>query len=156
MTVRGSAVLADKQRVCHPDSGMDCYRLTTIYDHPTPCKPCREANLLLRLNEPRLAVLAASTAVTGQDERAGWPYCEGCGRPVDCGRCGPESTESHYCNDCLAGAAAPATAVTAAEDDGRERCERCGEVIPAGRSECPADAPAPVVAAIPADPNSED
>lgn len=24
--------------LCHPDVGLDCYRLVTIYDHPMPCQ----------------------------------------------------------------------------------------------------------------------
>lgn len=30
------------QQLCHPDYGLDCYRLVTIYKHPMPC-PCRHA-----------------------------------------------------------------------------------------------------------------
>ncbi len=40
-----------KVRVCHPDSGMDCYRLVTVYRHWMPCRPCSEANLLLRAED---------------------------------------------------------------------------------------------------------
>jgi hypothetical protein len=31
--VNGSAL-------CHPDAGMDCYRLVTVYAHPMPCSSC--------------------------------------------------------------------------------------------------------------------
>lgn len=27
--------------VCHPDNGMDCYRLVTVYQHPMPCPTCQ-------------------------------------------------------------------------------------------------------------------
>lgn len=28
---------AGKQLLCHPDIGMDCYKLVTLYKHTTPC-----------------------------------------------------------------------------------------------------------------------
>ncbi len=34
--MRGSASLNDTA-LCHPDDGMDCYRLVTIYKHEMPC-----------------------------------------------------------------------------------------------------------------------
>lgn len=37
---QGSGFVRD-QPVCHPDVGMDCYRLVTVYDHPLPCRACR-------------------------------------------------------------------------------------------------------------------
>lgn len=27
--------------VCHPDQGMDCYHLVTVYGHPMPCDKCK-------------------------------------------------------------------------------------------------------------------
>jgi hypothetical protein len=38
--VRGTAFVNDDP-LCHPDDGMDCYRLATVYGHPLPCPPCR-------------------------------------------------------------------------------------------------------------------
>lgn len=32
-------------RLCHPDNGLDCYHLVTVYKHPTPCV-CRDALLV--------------------------------------------------------------------------------------------------------------
>jgi hypothetical protein len=26
--------------LCHPDDGMDCYHLVTVYQHPMPCEDC--------------------------------------------------------------------------------------------------------------------
>ena len=31
------------QYLCHPDYGMNCYRLVTVYDHPMPCECCNNA-----------------------------------------------------------------------------------------------------------------
>lgn len=28
--------------LCHPDDGMDCYRLVTVYRHPMPCRSCTD------------------------------------------------------------------------------------------------------------------
>jgi hypothetical protein len=28
------------EHLCHPDDGMDCYHLVTVYHHPTPCGGC--------------------------------------------------------------------------------------------------------------------
>lgn len=32
----------DGRHLCHPDSGMDCYRLVSVYHHDMPCvlAPC--------------------------------------------------------------------------------------------------------------------
>lgn len=27
----------DSAPLCHPEVGMDCYRLVSVYRHPTPC-----------------------------------------------------------------------------------------------------------------------
>ena|SRR5688500_5123412 len=35
----GYGVVAGK-KVCHPDIGMDCYHLVTVYGHEMPCKTC--------------------------------------------------------------------------------------------------------------------
>lgn len=35
----GHGMVGD-QRLCHPDYGMDCYKLVTVYHHPMPCD-CR-------------------------------------------------------------------------------------------------------------------
>ena len=37
--MRGYAQLGDIW-LCHPDEGLDCYRLVTLYGHPVPCFPC--------------------------------------------------------------------------------------------------------------------
>lgn len=42
---------ANGVQLCHPDDNIDCYRLVTIYHHPTPCRPCSQAALLLRLTQ---------------------------------------------------------------------------------------------------------
>lgn len=34
--MRGMASAGDVW-LCHPDSGVDCYHLVTLYGHPTPC-----------------------------------------------------------------------------------------------------------------------
>lgn len=39
-TMRGCASLNDDM-LCHPDDGLDCYRLVTIYKHAMPCETCR-------------------------------------------------------------------------------------------------------------------
>lgn len=36
---RGYATVGDA-KVCHPDDGMDCYRLVTVYGHQMPCETC--------------------------------------------------------------------------------------------------------------------
>lgn len=36
VAVSGYATV-DGKFVCHPDVGVDCYRLVTLYKHPTPC-----------------------------------------------------------------------------------------------------------------------
>lgn len=36
---RGHALFGAR-RLCHPDGGMDCYRLVTVYRHPMPCIAC--------------------------------------------------------------------------------------------------------------------
>lgn len=38
----GSAYV-DRQPLCHPDYGLDCYRLVTLYRHAMPCS-CRGAS----------------------------------------------------------------------------------------------------------------
>jgi hypothetical protein len=40
--LRGYAAVNDAA-VCHPDEGLDCYRLVTVYGHPVPCGPCAYA-----------------------------------------------------------------------------------------------------------------
>lgn len=37
--MRGFAAINDDW-LCHPDEGMDCYGLVTIYGHPRPCENC--------------------------------------------------------------------------------------------------------------------
>lgn len=37
--MRGYASFRNKW-LCHPDDGLDCYRLVTVYGHPMPCFPC--------------------------------------------------------------------------------------------------------------------
>jgi hypothetical protein len=32
-------------RLCHPDEGMDCYRLVTVYRHPAKDCPCAGGSL---------------------------------------------------------------------------------------------------------------
>jgi hypothetical protein len=32
--------------LCHPDTGLDCYRLVTVYQHPMHCKPCGHVRTL--------------------------------------------------------------------------------------------------------------
>lgn len=36
---QGYGVIKGK-KVCHPDVGMDCYHLVTVYGHEMPCKNC--------------------------------------------------------------------------------------------------------------------
>jgi hypothetical protein len=31
----------DRQLLCHPDFGLDCYSLVTLAGHATPCEYCR-------------------------------------------------------------------------------------------------------------------
>ena len=38
----GYAFLNDTA-LCHPDEGMDCYHLATVYRHPLPCRDCIQA-----------------------------------------------------------------------------------------------------------------
>lgn len=33
--------------LCHPDAGIDCYRLVTVYHHESPCQTCHEARALM-------------------------------------------------------------------------------------------------------------
>ena len=42
---RGGAT-ADGTPLCHPDFGMECYRLVTVYHHPTPCPECEVKNAI--------------------------------------------------------------------------------------------------------------
>jgi dCTP deaminase len=37
--IRGLAAVNDNY-LCHPDDGMDCYRLVTVYNHAMPCTSC--------------------------------------------------------------------------------------------------------------------
>ena len=30
----------DEAWLCHPDDGLDCYRMVTLYHHATPCGQC--------------------------------------------------------------------------------------------------------------------
>ena len=50
----GFAEIRD-QRVCHPDYGIDCYRLVLVYGHPMPCQACCDARALLDNMDPRFA-----------------------------------------------------------------------------------------------------
>ena len=50
----GFAGIGD-QVLCHPDYGIDCYRLVTIYSHAMPCPACRDARLLLDGMDPQFA-----------------------------------------------------------------------------------------------------
>lgn len=34
---------AGEQMLCHPDTGLDCYRAVTVYGHPMPCGSCAYA-----------------------------------------------------------------------------------------------------------------
>ena len=59
---RGGAGVGDTP-LCHPDGGMDCYRLVTVYRHPTPCFGCetiarraRAGQTILALTETRDAL----------------------------------------------------------------------------------------------------
>lgn len=57
--------------VCHPDAGMDCYRLVTVYGHPMPCTPCSDARMLLDLqSEPwtDFASLEDSPSLAGGED----------------------------------------------------------------------------------------
>lgn len=38
-TARGYAKVGDR-RLCHPNEGVDCYHLVTVYKHEMPCVPC--------------------------------------------------------------------------------------------------------------------
>jgi hypothetical protein len=33
--------------VCHPNTGLDCYKLVTIYNHTRWCFPCTDVRLVL-------------------------------------------------------------------------------------------------------------
>lgn len=37
VTVKDASGTIRDQPLCHPDQGLDCYRLVTIYRHPMPC-----------------------------------------------------------------------------------------------------------------------
>lgn len=37
---RGYAAV-NSHPLCHPDEGLDCYRLVTIYGHEMPCRTCQ-------------------------------------------------------------------------------------------------------------------
>lgn len=37
--MRGYATVGP-QYLCHPDDGIDCYKMVTVYRHPTPCAAC--------------------------------------------------------------------------------------------------------------------
>ena len=61
--MRGNAGMSLNGRhhhLCHPDEGMDCYRLVTVYQHPVEDCPCvkgepvtvRDVSLLPTLGEP--------------------------------------------------------------------------------------------------------
>lgn len=43
--VRGFARAQGKD-LCHPDSGLDCYRLVTVYGHELPCYACADVRVL--------------------------------------------------------------------------------------------------------------
>ncbi len=44
---RGYSTVQDSV-LCHPDYGLDCYQLVTVYLHPMPCRQCNQAAMLLR------------------------------------------------------------------------------------------------------------
>jgi len=54
--LRGYAGI-DSQRVCHPDVGLDCYRLVTVYRHPLPCPACHDVRVLMHDYEEELEQL---------------------------------------------------------------------------------------------------
>lgn len=45
--------LGGRVKLCHPDEGMDCYRLVTIYRHSLPCLQCSDARLLTDAHHDR-------------------------------------------------------------------------------------------------------
>ena len=44
--VRGYAS-ANGRPLCHPDFGLDCYHLATVYQHDVPCQPCADVRIVL-------------------------------------------------------------------------------------------------------------
>ena len=55
--MRGSAAIiegAKHYNLCHPDEGMDCYRLVTIYKHPVRDCPCVDGSLPGDLDPPAI------------------------------------------------------------------------------------------------------
>jgi len=44
--MRGYASAGNGQRLCHPDAGLDCYRLVTVYGHEMPCWCCVDVRVL--------------------------------------------------------------------------------------------------------------
>jgi hypothetical protein len=41
--------------VCHPDSGLDCYRLVTVYRHGLHCHTCMDVRVLEERQRRELA-----------------------------------------------------------------------------------------------------
>jgi len=64
LEVRGYASIDDKL-LCHPDVGIDCYRLVTVYGHPMPCIHCRDARMLMGGIEDELERLAIRAGLMG-------------------------------------------------------------------------------------------
>ena len=44
--VKGHASV-NGQKLCHPDFGLDCYHLATVYGHEMPCPQCVDVRVLL-------------------------------------------------------------------------------------------------------------
>lgn len=56
--VKGHASAA-KEWLCHPDEGVDCYRLVTVYDHPADAKgDCDQCKSPRRFDQLRFQTLA--------------------------------------------------------------------------------------------------
>ena len=66
--MRGFASAGDTW-LCHPDEGLDCYRLVTVYKHAMPCFPCASVHY--------------DEGVEDEEDLSLPPYyCEDCGHPL--------------------------------------------------------------------------
>jgi hypothetical protein len=83
--------------LCHPDFGIDCYRLVTIYHHDIPCRTCHEARLLMGefagrgipLDQPFADFLTTDCQRCDAVRRAKLPGLQGLSsRMIVCSECG--------------------------------------------------------------------
>lgn len=67
-TLRGYGSIND-DLLCHPDDGLDCYRLVTVYHHTRPCRTCVDVRLLEEARRHDGVLAAAGLRAVAEFER---------------------------------------------------------------------------------------